>query len=67
MALLPEWGNSIRYEAKIIIPRGTKLNIGKVGKQTTKSGTILKGGADQILMPQKWSLKWIQSIGVTKI
>ncbi|MBP2966863.1 hypothetical protein J8385_20025, partial [Acinetobacter baumannii] len=59
-ALLPEWKNSRMYEAEITIPKGETLNIGKVASQTNdKTGTILKGGADQILLPQDWPLEWI--------
>jgi hypothetical protein len=61
-ALLPEWGNSRAYEAAIVIPKGTIINIGKVAEQTTQSGALLKGGADQILLPQNWPLDWIQEI-----
>ena len=59
-ALLPEWKNTRQYEAAILIPKGTVLNIGKVAPQTIKeSGTILDGNADQILLPQNWSEDWI--------
>ncbi|MBC1639995.1 hypothetical protein IA822_04310 [Listeria welshimeri] len=64
-ALLPEWKNSRMYEAEIIIPKGQQLNIGKVAPQTIEStGTILSGGADQILMPQDWPLEWIYNIKI---
>nr|WP_315528699.1 hypothetical protein [Carnobacterium maltaromaticum] len=64
-ALLPEWKNSRMYEAEITIPKGEKLNIGKVAPQiNVKTGTILKGGADQILLPQDWPLEWITDIRV---
>ena len=61
-ALLPEWKNSIRYEAKIIVPKGTTLNIGRVEEQFTKSGTRLAGDADQIILPLGWDLSWIENI-----
>ncbi|SDI04638.1 RHS repeat-associated core domain-containing protein [Pseudomonas sp. BS3767] len=61
-ALLPEWKNTRQFEAKILIPKGTILNIGSVAPQVTKSGTIFKGGADQILMPQNWPESWIVGI-----
>lgn len=64
LALLPEWGNSRMYEAVIKIPKGTTINIGKVAEQTTQSGHTLSGAADQILLPEKWPLDWIQEIGV---
>jgi len=59
LALLPEWKNTRTNEAVIRIPKGTVLNIGKVAPQTTRSGTILNGGSDQILLPQKWPEEWI--------
>lgn len=59
-ALLPEWGNSRKYEIEITIPKGQQFNIGKVAPQTIEStGTILSGGVDQILLPQGWSSEWI--------
>jgi hypothetical protein len=61
-ALLPEWKNSRQYEAVIEIPKGTELNIGKVEKQITQTGTVLEGGGDQILLPQNWPKEWIKEI-----
>jgi hypothetical protein len=49
-------------EAVIEIPKGTELNIGKVEKQITQTGTVLKGGGDQILLPQNWPKEWIKEI-----
>ena len=44
------------YEVEIRIPKGETLSIGKVASQTiSSSGIVLKGGADQILLPQGWS------------
>jgi RHS repeat-associated protein len=61
-ALLPEWGGTREFEAEIVVPKGTVLNIGKVAPQTIKStGTVLKGGADQVLLPQNWPKDWIRS------
>lgn len=54
--------NSLRYEAEIIVPKGTILNIGRVEEQFTMSGAKLAGGADQILLPQNWDLNWINRI-----
>ena len=63
VALLPEWGNSRAYEAKIVIPKGTVLSIGKVASQKiSTTGTILEGGLDQILLPMDWPLDWIKNI-----
>ena len=61
-ALLPEWKNSRQYEAVIEVPKGTELNIGKVGWQKTQSGAILDGGGDQVLLPQNWPKEWIKEI-----
>ena len=62
-AILPEWKNSLQYEAEIIVPKGTILNIGRVEEQFTLSGTRLVGNADQILLPLGWDdLNWIKSI-----
>ena len=64
-ALLPEWKNTRQYEAVIKIPKGVELNIGKVAPQTiNSSGFILKGGADQVLLPNKWPLGWIVDIRI---
>jgi hypothetical protein len=64
-ALLPEWGSTRMYEAKIIIPQGTVINIGKTAPQTIKStGTVLTGGVDQILLPKNWPLEWIKEIRI---
>ena len=62
-ALLPSWKNTRAHEAEILIPKGTKLNVGKVAPQTIEStGTTLKGGADQILMPQNWPSDWVTNV-----
>ena len=66
-AILPEWKNTLRYEAEIVIPKGTTLNIGRVGEQFTMSGTRLAGDADQFLLPQNWDLNWIKSIREVKL
>ena len=62
-AILPEWKNTLQYEAEIQVPKGTTLQVGKVAPQTTKGGTVLTGGADQIILPQGWDdATWIQSV-----
>lgn len=64
-ALLPEWKNTRKYEAVIKIPKGTELNIGKVAPQKIESsGFVLKGGADQVLLPNPWPLDWIVEIRI---
>ncbi|MFA0962660.1 hypothetical protein AB9P05_12735 [Roseivirga sp. BDSF3-8] len=63
LALLEEWNNSMRFEAKIEVPSGTKMNIGKVGPQESeKTGLILKGGEDQIILPFQWDTNWVIEI-----
>ncbi len=59
LALNPAWLNTKMYEAKLIVPKDVILNIGKVAPVKLKSGTILTGGADQILLPFNWSIDWI--------
>jgi len=66
LALLPQWKNTRVEEAIIKVPKGTVLNIGKVAPQTNPaSGTILQGGADQVLMPRDWPQEWI--VGTNKV
>ena len=56
----PEWKNTRMYEVEIRISKGETLSIGKVVPQNiSSSGTVLKSGADQILLPQDWPLEWI--------
>uniref|UniRef100_UPI0005352F22 hypothetical protein n=1 Tax=Pantoea stewartii TaxID=66269 RepID=UPI0005352F22 len=35
------------------------LQIGEVAPQVTKSGAILNGKADQIILPRDWDQNWI--------
>jgi hypothetical protein len=63
LALLPEWKCSKMYEAKIIVPKGEILHIGKVGPQVIEaSGTVLEGGLDQIILKKGWPLEWVKNI-----
>ncbi|MGR6898122.1 pre-toxin TG domain-containing protein [Rummeliibacillus sp. BSL5] len=59
-ALVPDWKNTREFEAVIEVPKGQVLNIGKVEKQYTKSGALLEGNGDQILLPQDWPSEWIK-------
>ena len=62
-ALLPSWKNTREFEAIIKVPKGTTISYGKVAPQTIdKTGSILKGGADQILLPRDWPEEWVQQI-----
>lgn len=60
LALKPEWKNTKMYEAKLIIPAGEKISVGVVAPVTLHTGTILPGGAPQILLRQEWPNTWIQ-------
>jgi len=54
-ALLPEWGNSCKYEVEITVPKGEILNIGTAEKQIDSvTGKVYCGGGDQILLPPNW-------------
>ena len=59
MALDQLWGNPKMFEAKILVPAGTIINIGVVAPVTSKSGTVFTGGADQILLPKNWPADWV--------
>jgi len=59
LALDPQWKNALYIEEKIMVPKGTTLNIGIVAPVTLLSGTVLDGGADQVLLPQNWSEDWV--------
>ena len=53
----------MQFEATINIPSGSKMNIGKVGSQTSKNGLqTLGGGADQLILPYKWNTQWVTKI-----
>lgn len=64
--LMLHWSRNGRvYEAEIAVPKGTVLNIGEVAPQKIEStGTILKGEADQILMPRDWPNTWIKNMRI---
>lgn len=59
LALNPAWHNAKLVEEKIVVPVGVILNVGKVAPVCLKTGTILEGGADQVLLPQDWSKEWV--------
>ena len=60
LALAPQWKNAKMYEAKLIVPAGTRMNVGVVAQVVLPTGAILPGGAPQILLPQEWPKEWIQ-------
>ncbi len=60
LALKPEWKNTKMYEAKLIVPKGTRLNIGVVAPVQISSEEELPGGAPQIMLPENWPEDWVQ-------
>lgn len=52
LALDPGWLNTKMFEAKLLVPAGTRLSVGIVASVTLPIGTILPGGADQLLLPR---------------
>ena len=55
LALDPKWFSTKAYEEKILLPKGSIINVGIVAPVTLKTGAVLPGGADQILLPKNWS------------
>ncbi|QPG04610.1 hypothetical protein IT774_10225 [Salinimonas marina] len=62
-AVFQQWSNQ-RFEAELDIPKGSLINVGKVARQTSKSGkrTYHKGGADQVILPLDYPSTWIKSV-----
>ena len=54
LALKPKWFSTKAYEEKILLPKGSIINVGIVAPVTLETGTVLPGGADQILLPKNW-------------
>lgn len=59
LALNPSWGNALYIEEKIIVPKGVVLHIGIVASVELPTGTILSGGATQVLLPENWDEDWV--------
>lgn len=59
LALDPQWKNALYIEEKIKVPKGVVINKGVVGPVKILSGTILEGGADQIILPKNWPESWV--------
>lgn len=59
LALNPQWKNALYIEEKIVVPKDVVINVGIVAPVKLLSGTILKGGADQILLPFDWPEEWV--------
>jgi hypothetical protein len=53
----------MRFEATINIPADVKMNIGKVGPQTSTNGLqTLAGGGDQVILPFQWNTQWVTKV-----
>lgn len=59
LALDPAWANTKMYEARLIVPADVTISVGTVASVRLKTGTVLPGGADQILLPREWPEDWI--------
>ena len=59
LALDPAWHNAKLVEAKIVVPIGITLNVGVIAPVCLKTGTLLEGEADQILLQFNWGKEWI--------
>ena len=59
LALDPAWANTKMYEARLIVPANIMISVGIVASVRLKTGTVLPGGADQILLPKGWPEDWI--------
>ncbi len=59
LALDPQWKNALYIEEKIKVPKNVIINVGVVGSVKMLSGTILEGGADQIILPKNWPESWV--------
>ena len=51
--------NTRLVEEKILVPIGTKIHVGLVAPVTLNTGTVLAGGAEQVLLPRNWPKEWI--------
>lgn len=59
LALKLEWKNTRMVEARLVVPTGTVIHVGIVAPQILPSGTVLEGGADQVMLPANWPKEWI--------
>ena len=63
LAITKDFNNSMRFEAKIKVPAGNTLNIGKVAPQKSADGLqTLTGGGDQMLLPSNWDINWVDEV-----
>jgi hypothetical protein len=61
LAILMAWGNTLAFEAVIKVPVATKLNVGRAAPQGD-----LAGGGEQVIMPFKWNVEWIERVYSTR-
>lgn len=59
LALDPRWSNTKMFEVKVLVPANTIISVGLAASVELKSGTILKGGAEQIILPFDWPKTWV--------
>lgn len=59
LALKQDWKNTRMVEARLLVPAGTVIQVGTVAPVTLDTGTVLPGGADQIMLPADWPEVWI--------
>ena len=63
LAILDEWNNTMRFEAKINIPSDVKMSVGKAAPQTSSDALqTLSGGGDQAILPYQWDTQWVAEI-----
>lgn len=46
-------------EEKIIVPPGQIISVGIFAPVVLETGIVLKGGAEQVLLPQNWPQSWV--------
>lgn len=68
-ALITAWGNTVAWEAKIQVPKGTIISIGLAGPQlSTKSPPqFLAGGGSQMILPFGWISNAQYKVAVRKL
>ncbi|WP_157558527.1 hypothetical protein [Microscilla marina] len=68
-ALITAWGNTVTWEAKIQIPKGTIISVGLAGPQlSTKSPPqFLAGGGSQMILPFGWIKNARYKVAVRKL
>ena len=59
LALKPSWKNTRLVEEKIVVPPRQIISVGIVAPVVLETGTVLKGGAEQVLLPQNWPQSWV--------